>query len=154
MKPASGVSVLILLGVALGPFAVGYTIARWMSGIWALSPLLWGLVFLVGWLLVGRYLGRKGFDKVGIVVGIIPPLLGACIFIQQFFLTSSAQRSVGFLSTVGQLYPMVAVAPATKAMMTLGIREIDSRLALLLAYALMMGAFAIGFLGGRNKSGV
>lgn len=150
MKPVTQVSVLVLAGVALGPFALGYVIARWIPGIWTWSPTFWGLAFLAVWFVVGRSLGRKGYGTAALMAGIVPAILGMGIFVQRFFLTSCDQRCPRFLSLVGQLYPMVAVVPATQAMRTLGI--LDSRIALLYAYALVMGAFTVGFLSGRNTS--
>ncbi len=144
--------VVLLLSVALGPFALGYVLARWMPSVWGLSPSLWGWAFLVGWFLIGRQLGRQGYGPAGLIAGVLPPLLGAGLFVQQFYLTPGEERSPGLLSLVGQLYPMIAVSPAASLIRILGVTELDSRVGILVAFAMVMGAFVVGFQSGRATS--
>lgn len=147
----TGVTVILLLSVALGPVALGYLIARWMPAIWSFSPSLWGWIFLVGWFMVGGQLGIKGYGLAGLMAGILSPVLWAGVYIQQSYLAPATQRACSLLSCGGQLYPMVAVAPATRTIFFVGVTDLDSRVAMLVAYIMVMGVFAAGFLSGHGS---
>lgn len=143
---------IVLTSVALGPLALGYYVAR-MPAIWLWSPAFWGWAFLAGWFLVGYCLGRRGYGLAGLMAGILPSLIGAGLFIQQFYLTSGEQRSQ-VLSLWGQLCPMIAVSPSSwllSLLRTLGVTSLDSRVALLAAFGMVVGVFTGGFLHGRKN---
>ncbi|MFO8059241.1 MAG: hypothetical protein R6U70_01090 [Bacillota bacterium] len=150
-RPDRLISACTLLLVALSPAVLGYVIARWIPSLWTWSPFFWGVAFIGGWFIVGRYLARMGYGYASIMAGVIPPLLGVGLFVQQFYLTSGADRSHN-LSLWGQLYPMIAISPVSEMLRLFGVSTIDSRVAILLAYATMMGAFILGSLSEQSRA--
>lgn len=140
---------IVLAYVALGPFALGYCVAV-MPAMWRWSPAFWGWSFLAGWFLVGYFLGSRDHGFSGLMAGVLPPFVGAGLFVQQFYLTSGEQRSQ-VLSLWAQLYPMISVSPSSWLLRALGITSIDSRVVLLVAFGIMVGVFASGFLHGKKN---
>ncbi len=121
------------------------------ADVWLFSPFGWGLLFLAYWFWVGSVFGRGRDARASFLWGSAPTLLFGLMYLQQFCWTASAARSP-LLSLLGQLYVfLVGPVSSVLCVSVLGISSISGTVLYLLAYAMMLAIFSLGFLWRRQR---
>lgn len=145
-----------VLPLTLIPFLWGYIPTAFVQSAWIDAFYFrfinaWETAFLLFWGWVGFCCGRLPEKPLkSILMGNATWLFSLGLYVWQFQLLDSVQRSPGLLSLIPQLFPFGVLSTVSR-MMTLFTRSISQNWVFVFSYLFMLGIFLIGFYLGRSR---